>query len=316
MSAYDRLRQQGQEQEQKAVSEQLSTLTSKVDADRRLLDALRTSVARLSEYLTTMDEDLGSRLDRLSTSLEREHASTPQDSAALSEQLSEIEQTLSSVAGQLNASELVQLPDGSRVTRRDLEAHAMMQHLSRQMTTTASASEALAAEVRERGNIHIDTDKLETRTLAQFDQRLGAAIEPRVQRLEQTMTGHEDRVEGLGAELAASTDRAADALEKTVRSSERCVQRLQSAVTWRAVGHMGLALIPLAVAIIVLGGLVGGLTQAIGLGPLFTWAWASFEAATVWSSKILIALATLVGAGVLVGVILGLAWWIRDKLGL
>ncbi|WP_431696550.1 hypothetical protein [Kocuria rhizophila] len=45
-------------------------------------------------------------------------------------------------------------------------------------------------------------------------------------------------------------------------------------------------------------GLVG---QVFGLGPIFTWIWASFEAAQVWWAKLLIAVGGL-------GLATGLAW--------
>lgn len=51
-----------------------------------------------------------------------------------------------------------------------------------------------------------------------------------------------------------------------------------------------------------------------GIGPLFSWAWASFSAASLWWAKALIAVGTLGGAGLFVWLVLRVSQWIYDEL--
>lgn len=66
-------------------------------------------------------------------------------------------------------------------------------------------------------------------------------------------------------------------------------------MTWTAAGRLGLALLPLAVVMLVLGGLTLGAFHALGIGPLLGWAWDSFAAASLWQEKVFIALGALGG---------------------
>ena len=105
------------------------------------------------------------------------------------------------------------------------------------------------------------------------------------------------------------TDRAHEVVSAVGRA-ERRVERLSAKVTWTSVGRVCLALIPFTVAFIMLTGMVGGITQMLGLGPLLGWAWDSFAAASAWWAKALIALAAL-GGCTLFGWLL---WWLGKKL--
>lgn len=131
---------------------------------------------------------------------------------------------------------------------------------------------------------------------------MAKAVEPSIVRVEQTLTGFEQRVTDVGADrasLAAQEVEAvvakADEVVEAVRRAERRVEALEGKVTWAAVGRLGLALLPLTAVLLVIGGLVGGVAYAMGFGPLLGWAWGSFGAATEWWRKALIALATLSG---------------------
>ena len=94
------------------------------------------------------------------------------------------------------------------------------------------------------------------------------------------------------------------------RRAERRIEQLSAKVTWATVGRICLALIPFSVAFIMLTGMVGGITQMLGLGPLLGWAWDSLAAASTWWAKALIALAALGGCA-LFGWLL---WWLGKKL--
>src|SRR5699024_7680739 len=307
MGALDRIKQAD---EQQKTTELLEALISQHDADVQQIAKLTKTVADLTEYVKVMDEEQTTQLDRLSTSQQHELPSTLPLDAETRKRLNEIEKTLSAVAQQLSSSEVVKLPNGSSVTRADLAAYSMTARISEELRTTASASADLAEAVRKRGHVRIDTGKLTEHAVKVLDQRLAKAVEAPVQRIEQTVAGLEERVVRLGTEkLAEVTDRAHEVVSAAGRA-ERQVERLSAKVTWATVGRMCLALIPFTVAFIMFTGMVGGITQMLGLGPLLGWAWDSFAAASVWWAKGLIAFAALSGCA-LFGWLL---WWLGKKL--
>ena len=294
--------------EQERTMATLEHLTSTLPAVEQQLAKLTKAVTNLTGFVKVMDEVTNERLDQLSTSRQPERSSTP-DAETMS-RLSEIEKTLASVAQQLSSSEVVKLPDGSSVTRADLAAYTMTTKIIEELKTTTTASADLADAVRKRGNVRIDADKLTEHGVKVLDARLAKAVEAPVQRIAQTLAGFEERVASLGADKLAETMAVAREVVDTVGRTERRVERLSGVLTWSAVGRMCLALLPFAVAFIVLGGLVGGAAQMLGVGPLLEWAWSSFEAAAAWWSKVLIALAALGGCGLFGWLI----WWSGKKL--
>lgn len=299
-----------QEDGQQRITEMLEALISQHDADRQQIERLTKTVADLTEYVKVMDEEQMTRLDRLSTSQQHELPSTLPLDAETKKRLTEIEKTLSAVAQQLSSSEVVKLPGGSSVTRADLAAYSMMTKISEELKMTASASADLAEAVRKRGHVRIDTDRLTEHAVKVLDDRLAKAVEVPVQRVEKTVEGLEERVVRLGTEKLAEVTGRAREVVSTVGRAERRVERLSARVTWATVGRMCLALVPFTVAFIMLTGMVGGITQMLGLGPLLGWAWDSFAAASVWWAKTLIALAALGGCA-LFGWLL---WWLGKKL--
>lgn len=306
MGALDRIKQAD---EQQKTTELLENLISQHDADRQQITKLTNAVADLTEYVKISDEETTKQLQAL-TSQQHELPSTLPLDAETKKRLSEIEKTLAAVASQLSASEAVKLPDGSSVTRADLAAYTMTRKISEELKRTTSASTDLAEAVRKRGHVRIDTGKLTEHAVKVLDDRLAEAVEVPVQRVEKTLAGLEGRVGGLGTEkLAEVTDRAHEVVSAVGRA-ERRVERLSAKVTWTSVGRMCLAVVPFTVAFIMLTGIVGGITQMLGLGPLLGWAWDSFAAASAWWAKALIALAAL-GGCTLFGWLL---WWLGKKL--
>ncbi|PCC45841.1 hypothetical protein CIK64_14040 [Brevibacterium aurantiacum] len=296
--------------EQKQTTEILEALISQRDADAQQIAKLTKTVADLSGYVKIMDEEQSKRLDRLSTSRQHEQPSTLPVDDETKNRIAEIEKTIASVAQQLSSSELVKLPDGSSVTRSELAAHSMMQEINEQLKKTATASADLADAVNKRGNVRIDTEKLTEHTVKVLDARLAKAVEAPVQRVEKTVAGLEERVSKLGKEKLAEVTSDAREVIATADQAERRVERLAGKVTWVMVGQVCQALVPFAVAFIVLGGLVGGATQMLGIGPLLGWAWDSFADASAWWAKALIALGALGGC---VG-FSWLIWWTGKKL--
>lgn len=298
-----------QEDELRRVTRMLEALTSEHDADRQQIEKLTKTVAEQNAYIKLVDEEQTKRLDQLSTSQPPEQPSTASLDDETKTRLSEIESTLAAVAQQLSESALVKLRDGSSMKRTDLEALSVLKSVLTELKTTTSASTDLAEAVRRRGQVTIDTDKLTEHAVKMLDTRLARAVEAPVRGVEQVIAGFERRVENVSTKKLDEVTASAVKLERTADAAERRIDRLSTAMSWTTVGRVCLALLPFAVAIIILGGLVGGVTQMLGIGPLFGWAWDSFAAATTWSSKVLIAVGSLAGCG-LFG---WLVWWIGKK---
>lgn len=194
----------------------------------------------------------------------------------------------------------------------------MMVRISEMLEKTTSSSAELAEAVSKRGRVTIDADKVNAHFAGQLDQRLQLALAPSVARVEAVLAEFERKVAVIGAERSATASREveavvskADDVVRAVRAAESRVEALSARVTWTAVGRMALALLPLAVVLLLVGGLTMGAAHAFGVGPLLGWAWDSFAAAGVWWAKALIA------AGVLSGVtaFVWLCWRIARVLG-
>ena len=107
----------------------------------------------------------------------------------------------------------------------------------------------------------------------------------------------------------------ADELVVSVGRAERRLEALEGRLTWTTVGRICLALVPLAAVLLVLGGLTMGAFYALGFGPLLGWAWGSFEAASTFWAKGLIALATLGGVAGFMALVWRLAGRLRYEFG-
>ncbi|MFD1201998.1 hypothetical protein ACFSWE_03930 [Leucobacter albus] len=290
MGALDRLKQADEQQQ---TTETLEALTSTVHAVEQQLTTLTKTVADLTGFVKVMDEQQDTRLTRL-TSQQPEPVSTQPDDET-KKRLSEIEKTLASMAETLSASKTVKLPSGESVKQSDLASYSMMQRIERQITTMSSSADELAEAVSKRGRIVIDPDKLAAHAVKVLDARLTKTVDAR-------LDGLEDRVVSLGtaqaAEAAVRAEQVIDEAQGVVRAvgaAERRVEALSARVSWTAAGRLGLALLPLAAVLLVLGGLTMGVFHALGVGPLLGWAWESFALAELWWQKALIALGAFGG---------------------
>lgn len=306
-----------QADEQQSTTETLAEQASTLHAVEQHLIKLTRTVADLTSFVKVMDEQQDLRLTRLSTSQQPEQPSTQHDDETRN-RLTEIEKTLAAVASQLSSSQAVKLSDGSSVRRADLDAHKMMRSINETLATTSRTSAELAAAVTKRGRVVVDTDKVNEHFAGQLDERLRRALDPSVARVERVLAEFETRVAAIGADRAAEASgeieavlTKADEVIAAVRAAEGRVEQLSGRVTWAAVGRLGLALLPLAAVLLVIGGLVGGVAYAAGFGPLLGWAWHSFTTAQAWWQKALIAVGTLSGVAGFGWVV----WRLAQRLG-
>lgn len=118
----------------------------------------------------------------------------------------------------------------------------------------------------------------------------------------------------LGSQKLSETRTAVEEVLDDLQRAELRLQSVERRVTFVGISRLALAVLPLFAALLLIGGLVWGLGSMFGIGPLFSWAWGSFMAASAWWAKLLIAVATLAGAALFVWVVLRVSRWIYDEL--
>ena len=197
----------------------------------------------------------------------------------------------------------------------------MMKQIKEQMTETTTALGELKKTVGNGRTVRVDMSKLSEYAVGVLDERLSVAVEERVQRIESTLDGYEQRVADIGAQKVAETaQKVAEVSDKankvfaSLERNERRLEDLEGRIPWTTVGKVAIAVLPLFTALILVGSLVWGFGSMVGVGPLFRWAWASFTAASLWWQKALIAAATLGGAALFIWVVLRVSRWVYEEL--
>ena len=309
-------------QEQQAL-EMLASLMSRLDAVEDQERELTKANNATSGFLKAMDEAHTAAFKRLEglISQQPEQRSQTQLDDETKNRLSEIEKTLDAVAKQLSDKRVVKLSDGTSVPASDLQAFSMMKQIKAGMTTMTSALDELKKIVGNGRTVRVDMNQLSEYAVGVLDERLSVAVEERVQRIESTLDGYEQRVANIGAqkttEAAQKVDTVIDKANKAVASLERNESRLEALegrIPWTTVGKVAIAVLPLFASLLLVGGLVWGFGSMVGIGPLFGWAWGAFTAASLWWQKALIAAATLGGAALFIWVILRVSRWVYEEL--
>lgn len=317
MSTLDKIMQDQQ------YSEMLASLMSRLDAVEDQERELTKANNATSGFLKAMDEAHTAAFKRLEglISQQPEQRSQTQLDDETKNRLSEIEKTLDAVAKQLSDKRVVKLSDGTSVPASDLQAFSMMKQIKAGMTTMTSALDELKKIVGNGRTVRVDMNQLSEYAVRVLDERLSVAVEERVQRIESTLDGYEQRVANIGAqkttEAAQKVDTVIDKANKAVASLERNeshLEALEGRISWTTVGKVAIAVLPLFASLLLVGGLVWGFGSMVGIGPLFGWAWGAFTAASLWWQKALIAAATLGGAALFIWVVLRVSRWVYEEL--
>lgn len=321
MSALDKIKQEQQD------SETLASLTLRLDAVEAHERELTKSVNAISGFLKVMDEALTTAINQVKELISQQHEQPSQTQLddETKNRLNEIEKTLAEVAKQLSLSGAVKLSDGSTVTQSDLQAHSMMNQINEKVTALTSTSENLAKEVHEKSHVKLDgevTGKwLAKKVVEHFDQ----AVQEPVDGLRSDLEGFREEMGTLGAERLSEVRREVDETVSTLNKkvdvmslklSQVCqkFEDIERRATFVGASRIVLAVLPLCVALILVGGLVWGFTSMVGIGPLFGWIWTSFTAASLWWHKLLIAIGGLGAAALFVWVVFRMSRWVYENL--
>lgn len=299
-------------------SEQLS----KIDETLRVLITTLTSQ---SERIKKIEEAQVSLMlvltSKTSTSEASEADSLTNDINAIKKTLNEQSETLSELGETVSDKRVLKLSDGSEVSNSEFQAFSMMKQIKSEQTKIITALDELKKTVGNGRTVRVDMSKLSEYAVGVLDERLSVAVEERVQRIESTLDGYEQRVVDIGAQkVAETTQKVAEVSDKankvfaSLERNERRLEDLEGRIPWTTVGKVAIAVLPLFASLLLVGGLVWGVMSMFGIGPLFGWAWGAFAAASLWWQKALIAAATLGGAALFIWVVLRVSRWVYEEL--
>ena len=292
-------------------SEQLSKI-------EELLQVLITTLTSQSERIKKIEEAQVSLMlvltSKTSTSEASEADSLTNDINAIKKTLNEHSKLLSELGETVSDKRVLKLSDGSTVTQSDLQAHSMMKQINETVTTLTSTSKDLAKEVHAKSTVTLNTETVVQELAKQFNERFDDAVQKPVEGLRSDLEGFREDMSTLGAERLSEVRTDLQGLLSEMRGVEETAKRYERQVNFVSVSRIALALIPLSVALILVGGLVWGVGSMFGIGPLFGWAWGAFTAASLWWQKALIAAATLGGAALFIWVVLRVSRWVYEEL--
>lgn len=190
----------------------------------------------------------------------------------------------------------------------------MMKQINQKMTTLDSTSKELAKEVHEKSHVTLDTEAVVLELTDKVNEHFDQAVQKPVEGLRSDLEGFRDGMSTLGAERLSEVRTELQGLLSEMRGVEETAKRYERQVNFVSVSRIVLALIPLSVALILVGGLVWGVGSMFGVGPLFSWIWASFTAASLWWHKLLIAIGGLGAAAFFVWVVFRMSRWVYENL--
>ena len=301
---------------------QSSEQPSKVE---ELLLVMTKSQEKLSERMTGLETQMTNLKNALNSSMQTSQPSQldslASDVNAIKTTLNEHSELLSAHGETVSDKRVLKLSDGSTVTQSDLQAFSMTKQINEKMTIMTTALDELKKTVGNGRTVRVDMSKLSEYAVGVLDERLSVAVEERVQRIESTLDGYEQRVADIGAQkVSEAAQKVAEVSDKANKlavylvSNESRLEDLAGRMQWTAVGKVAIAVLPLFTALILVGGLVWGFGSMVGIGPLFGWAWGAFTVASLWWQKVLIAAATLGGAALFIWVVLRVSRWVYEEL--
>lgn len=291
MGARDRIDQQVREQSTSEQSMSLSEISETLEALNSTVTQLVESQNRTTETVRELKTSKGSTPSFLSI-------------ADVQNTLDDLTTTVVEIGETLISSEAVELPDGSSVSRSELEAHAMMSALRDEMKVLPLVIEKLADVIHAKGQVKVDNEKVAQFVAAKLGAEIDAKVAESADRVEKRLKAQEARLAELGDARVSEVTKTLQGATKGLERAERMVSGMKRSLTLAGVGKVAAASIPFALVVLALVMLLGLGGQLFGVGPVFGWAWASFAATEAWWAKLLIALATIAGA-------LGVLWVVK-----
>lgn len=223
-------------------------------------------------------------------------------------------ETLSALGETVSDKRVVKTSDGSSVSASELQAHSMMKQLSSDLTKTTSALGELTAQVKAKSHVSLNAEKVAEVMSRRVTQHFNHAVQEPVDALRSDLQGLREEMSTLGTERLSEVHRVVEESLSELNEARRNIEAIERHVTFVGISRLALAVLPLFASLLLVGGLVWGLSSMFGIGPLFGWAWGAFTAASLWWQKMLIALGTLGAAVLFVWAVLRASRWIYEEL--
>ncbi len=173
----------------------------------------------------------------------------------------------------------------------------------------ATATEANTKATERKSSVTLDADKVAEAMTARVARAQGALLAAHTERTDAALAAQAARMESIGTEKTQSIAKEAQRATQALGRASETVARLEKVAKWETVGRITMALLPLLLVALIVGSLMSGAFQALGVGPIMGWLWAAFTAASAWYWKLLIALVAL---AVVAGLVL-LSGWLARK---
>lgn len=294
MSIMESLNQQQElENEQQLTSAMLSSLLDRLDAIEKSQQQLVSSFSSVAQNLLSTWEGM-EQTQRLTQQLYNYNVSA---NDSYGKTLTTLATTQSEMLALLASSGGVKLLDASKVWAGDVSVLAPTQDISVQIKALGTTNLKLAEAVRRQRTVSIDHEKLAGYLVPQLSERL-LVHEHAMQ------TAFADASRPMLAQLEesrAALNEAGEQVSEQVRRAGGHVAQLRGTVTWRTVGQISAALLPLAIAVSMVFGTAQTVWAAFGLQPILHTFWMWFLDAHEWYWRLAI-------AGTAFAVLTGFGW--------
>ena len=294
-----------------ASSEQLR----KIDETLRvLIDTLMNQSERLTAIEKAQSDLTRTLSSKTSTSETSELDSLRSGVNEIKKTLNKQSETLIVLGETVSDKRVVRLSDGSEVSASELQAHSMMKQLSSNLTKTTSALGELTAQVKAKSHVSLNAEKVAEVMSRRVTQHFDHAVQELVNGIESDLQGIREEMSTLGTERLSEVHRAVEKSLSELNEARRNIEAIERRVTFVGISRLALAVLPLFASLLLVGSLVWGFGSMVGIGPLFSWAWGAFTAASLWWQKALIAAATLGAAVLFVWAVLRVSRWVYEEL--
>lgn len=262
-------------------------------------------ILRVIEQMIASQNSLTSMMEEDSTSTDSAEASNTNDVLTkldgVTKRLMLLEEGVEVLGASLKSSEVVQLDDGSSLKKSDVAAHTLTKRIMAETLALRSEQTRLAAEVRAKAAVNVDDEKLARILMSRLESSFDRKVTGFAERVEKALSAQEARLAFVGEERISKVDAQLDTANRRLERAEKVASELSGALTWKGIGKVALAMLPIALVLLAVAMLLGSVGQLFGIGPVFGWAWGLFSAAETWSEKLIIAALTIGGA-------LGVCW--------
>lgn len=264
-------------------------------AEQETTQTMLASVLDALGGVTSEQQRLSSRMIEIAEGIKTSNSSNGDSPLSgrldgLSERVGKLTKLVGEIGATLSDEQQVQIADGTSVKKSDLDALKIARETSEKLEGWSSEIEKLRVEVSRKSQLKVNEAKVAGVITDRLEAEIDTVVTKSTEKLQERLSEHVERLE------AESTKKLDETLENLARATaafekfEGKAARLRASLTWAGIGRVAAAAVPMLLVLLVLAITVGATSKMLGLYPIYSWVWASFETAGAWWSKLLIAL--------------------------